>query len=355
MSETKKKKNWLATIKKILLIVLLVLLSTVLGTFAFFMVLNRAPDQNATNERSTHFEIHRGESLSEIADRLQSGHLIRSAFLLQLYGRLMQTHDDFQLGIYAIPTGLSMIEIHDYLIGGKQVQVKITIPEGFTARQIATALEKAGICQAADFMAILQEPEFLEGTGLTKLQGTTGAEGFLYPDTYQFAAGLPARVVAGAMVQNFLAHLGKIPNVPEDPAEIRQKIILASIIEKEYVATDEAPLMASVFINRLKMGKALESCATIVYVLTEELGLPHPGRIYYRDLSRPSPYNTYQNRGLPPGPISNPGAVALEAAFNPAQTDYLYFVLKGPDAERHHFSRTFAEHSQASVFYLKKQ
>jgi UPF0755 protein len=113
--------------------------------------------------------------------------------------------------------------------------------------------------------------------------------------------------------------------------------------------------MASVFFNRLSVRKPLESCATVVYVMTEELGLAHPARLFYRDLARESAYNTYLHAGLPPGPISNPGLVALKAAFEPAKSDFLYFVLKAPNARQHNFSKTFAEHSQATVLYLKGQ
>ena len=126
-------------------------------------------------------------------------------------------------------------------------------------------------------------------------------------------------------------------------------------MEREYRLPKEAPLIASVFYNRLEHNIALSSCATVEYIITEVQGKKHPEYITYDDLRIKSPYNTYLNRGLPPTPICNPGAVSLEAAFNPPETDYLYFLLKDPETGEHHFSKRFAEHNNARVLYLKKR
>jgi UPF0755 protein len=135
--------------------------------------------------------------------------------------------------------------------------------------------------------------------------------------------------------------------------QLYDTVILASIVEREYRSAGEAPKIASVFYNRLEERMRLESCATVVYVMTEELGMDHPNRLFHRDLHRASPYNTYRNFGLPPGPISNPGRVSLAAAFHPADTDYRFFVLRGAGAREHHFSHTLSEHNEAALLYLK--
>ena len=122
-------------------------------------------------------------------------------------------------------------------------------------------------------------------------------------------------------------------------------VVLASIIEKEYQSEEEAPLIASVFVNRLKKNMRLESCATVLYVLTDIQGRPHPERLFYTDLEIESPFNTYRNFGLPPAPISNPGMVALTAAFHPAQSEYLFFVAKNDGSGRHTFSKDFYTHN----------
>jgi UPF0755 protein len=136
---------------------------------------------------------------------------------------------------------------------------------------------------------------------------------------------------------------------------LRDRVVLASIVEREYRAPEEAPLMASVFYNRLNARMRLQSCATVAYVLTEELGRPHPESLTYGDLEVDSDYNTYARWGLPPGPISNPGRVALLAAFEPAETPFLYFVLRDPEAGRHEFSVSLDEHNEKKFLYLKSR
>jgi UPF0755 protein len=128
---------------------------------------------------------------------------------------------------------------------------------------------------------------------------------------------------------------------------------MASIIEREYRVREEAPLIASVFYNRLQFGAGLSSCATIGYIITEVRGEPHPDFLTYKDLEIESPYNTYKYAGLPPGAICNPGKTALDAAFNPENTDYWYFVLKNPETGEHYFSEDLNEHNKARRLYLK--
>jgi UPF0755 protein len=139
------------------------------------------------------------------------------------------------------------------------------------------------------------------------------------------------------------------------PDELNQKVIIASIVEREYMAADEAPVMAAVFFNRLRVGMALQSCATVVYIMTEVQGRPHPSRLFNRDLEIRSPYNTYLVPGLPPGPISSPGKVALAASFFPADSNYFYFRLVDERAGRHYFSNTLDEHIRAANFIVKPQ
>ena len=135
--------------------------------------------------------------------------------------------------------------------------------------------------------------------------------------------------------------------------EIDDVVRLASVVEREYRVPEEAPLIASVFYNRLEQGIKLQSCATVAYIITEIHGKPHPDRLFFSHLEIPSEFNTYLYEGLPPLPISNPGATALEAAFHPADTDYLFFVVKDPDAGTHNFSRSYNEHLNAKDLYLK--
>jgi len=157
------------------------------------------------------------------------------------------------------------------------------------------------------------------------------------------------------MAENFFAQIAAIDArlTAMPPDELHRLVTLASIVEKEYRVAEEAAVMAGVFLNRLERNIRLESCATVVYVITEQLGRPHPNRIFYVDLEIPSPFNTYRVAGLPPAPIASPGAVALRAAAAPAGTDYLFFRLINEATGHHVFSRTYAEHSRAGALFVR--
>ncbi len=297
------------------------------------------------------FRVEAGESLTGVAARLYDDGLLRRPEILRIVSRIRGTDGRLQSGRYQLSNDLSAVQIHEILTTGRQVLQRVTIPEGWTTRRVAARLEEQGILSATEFVAVVNDEEFAASLGIT----SNSLEGYLYPDTYYFVEDFPAERVATHMVERFFSVLDEVyPDYRTLSSEyIHERVVLASIIEREYISPDEAPLMASVFQNRLDANMRLESCATVVYVMTEEEGLAHPSRLFYRDLERPSPYNTYRNAGLPPGPISNPGRTALHAAFHPAESDYWFFVLRGPGADRHHFSRSLYEHSEAAVLYLR--
>jgi UPF0755 protein len=158
------------------------------------------------------------------------------------------------------------------------------------------------------------------------------------------------------MADNFFSRVEKMDEriMSMSPEELNKLVILASIVEREYRLDEEAPLMAGVFKNRLDIGMALQSCATVEYVITEIQGKPHPEVLSTRDTEIRDPYNTYMRPGLPPGPIASPGAVALKAVLNPTKSDYLYFRLIEADSGRHYFSRTLDDHIKAGRLYTKR-
>jgi len=162
--------------------------------------------------------------------------------------------------------------------------------------------------------------------------------------------------MAELMVKTFFDVTASIePDWKQSPrGSMEDTVIMASIVEREYQVDEEAPVIASVFYNRLQRSIGLESCATLEYIITEIQQKAHPEYITIDDEKIDSPYNTYKWAGLPPGPISNPGRTALAAALHPARTDYLYFVLRDPQAGRHFFSRDLTEHNKAKYLYLKK-
>ncbi len=317
---------------------------------AAFLFVNSSPRRPAA--ASGVFAIGRGENLSDISRDLKSQGFIRSARLLTAIGRVRGTQGVFKAGAYTIPPRATTISIHNLLVRGSRTIEKVTVPEGWTAGKIARHLEALGICTATDFLAATRSPTLLARYGVT---GDT-MEGYLFPDTYFVPKPFPAESLVDLMAGTFFANLGRIePDWKNKTARgMHDAVIMASIVEREYQADDEAPKIASVFYNRLVRNIGLESCATLEYIITEIQQKAHPEYITLDDEKIDSPYNTYKWAGLPPGPISNPGRTALEAAFHPARTDYLYFVLMDPQAGRHFFSRNLNEHNQAKYLYLKK-
>jgi peptidoglycan lytic transglycosylase G len=317
---------------------------------AVMLFLNSSPRRSAAGDRL--FSIERGESLTRISQRLQEEGFIRFAPFLDMVGRIRGTQGAFKAGYYRIPAGATALSIHWLLVDGAQTLEKLTVPEGWTISKIARHLEAQGVCSAADFTAAARSPALLSKFGV---HGKT-LEGYLFPDTYYVPRPFPADAMAELMAKTFFDNLSTIhPGWQEmSPEKLRETVIMASIVEREYRAPDEAPLIASVFYNRLRLNMGLESCATLEYIITEIQQKAHPEYITTEDEKLNSPYNTYKWAGLPPGPISNPGSTALEAAFHPAHTDFLYFVLRDPGAGRHYFSRDLTEHNQAKYLYLKK-
>ena len=294
-------------------------------------------------------EVRNGETAYSVGKRLENAGIIRNRYFWYLISRLGKEH--IKTGNYRIDLPASPIQIHTRLVTGDQILVRITIPEGVTLKKAARILEDERICGSEEFLEAASLREILDAYNVP---GTT-MEGYLYPDTYLFPLAYPASKVVSAMADNFFRRLNEI--APEalfiTANELSQRIIIASIVEREYRIPGEATLMAGVFYNRLDIGMALQSCATVEYVITEIQGLPHPEILYNRDLEIVDPYNTYTQSGLPPGPISAPGETAIRAAFYPAESDYLYFRLIDPTAGQHYFSRTLDDHIRAGSLYVK--
>ena len=333
----------------------LVLCVLVLAGLAYFNSPPRNPpapmeeDMRLEKDGALFLEIRGGESANSVGKRLQSAGVIKSWYFWNLLFKFDGEY--IKTGSYRIELPMDQIKIRSILTAGDQLLVKVTIPEGVTLKKTAAILEEEGICQAADFLAAASSREILESY---QVPGAT-MEGYLYPDTYLFPLSYPASKVVMAMADNFFLRLTSFAGETSslDPSELNSRVIIASIVEREYRIPEEAAIMAGVFQNRLRIGMALQSCATVEYVITEIQGRPHPELLYTRDLEIRDPYNTYLRPGLPPGPISAPGETALKAVFNPVPSEYLYFRLTDPLIGRHYFSRTLDDHIQAGVLYLK--
>ncbi len=298
------------------------------------------------------FAVRPGENLRQISARLQRDGLVRSALFLRAVARLTRTQGSYKSGYFRLLPGDTALDVHNLLVSGYQEQVKVTIPEGWTLKKIAAHLEAKGIGTRAEVLAASSSPELL-----ARLKIPAGnLEGYLFPDTYFFPPGYPAEAILEQMVLNFFDRLGELDPQARalPPRELHEKLILASIVEREYRLQEEAPLIASVFVNRLRYNIGLESCATLEYIITDLEDRPHPRYLTEEDKRIRSPYNTYLWAGLPPGPISNPGRVALAAALHPARTNFYYFVLKDAESGQHYFSDSLKQHNWAKYYYLKQ-
>jgi len=327
-----------------------VLLLAVIGVGAAAYYLN-TPSPGIPREGGV-FKIAPGETLSGVAARLEEQRLVRSALFLKAIGRVSGRESSLKSGYYRIHSRDATTDILSLLVTGYQEQVKLTIPEGWTLKRIARYVEQKEIASEEDFLEAAHSPELLKEFGVP----ADSLEGYLFPDTYYFPKGYPAYGVAEEMVNTFFRRLEELaPEAMEwDRKELHRTLILASIVEREYRRREEAPLIASVFYNRLRHNIGLESCATLAYIITDVQDKPHPEFLTVEDKRIDSPYNTYKWAGLPPGPIANPGLVALEAALHPPKTGYYYFVLKNPATGAHYFSEDLQEHNWAKYNYLKR-
>jgi UPF0755 protein len=321
----------------------------VAGGLVFYFLNSPSP---GIPEEGRFFRVQRGESLAGIAGRLKAEGLVRSSALIKLVARLTGSDGRYQSGYFRIHPGDSTVDVHNLLVSGYQEQIKVTIPEGWSLKKIAQHLADKGLGSREELVAAGASPELLRKYRVP----ADNLEGYLYPDTYYFPAGYPAEAIVEQMAGNFFDRLKEsAPEAAElSPEKLHEKLIVASIVEREYRRAEEAPLIASVFYNRLKYNIGLESCATLEYIITDLEDRPHPKYLTAEDKRINSPYNTYKWAGLPPGPISNPGRVALEAAFHPARTGYFYFVLKNPETGEHYFSESLTQHNWAKYIYLKQ-
>ncbi len=330
---------------KILFIFVVFLIVAAGVGYYYNLPISRSDDEAAV------IEIEKGETLRSISEKLEENNLIRSGFLMMAVSKAMGTEQKMKSGQYSISRIMSTTEIHEMIVSGAALLYKVTISEGLTVSKIASILENNKITDKESFLDAVIDKEIIRKFNIA----SDSLEGYLFPDSYMFPQNYPAEKVVSYMVSNFFKKLAVI--YPEygslTSKEINNRVIIASIVEREYRVPDEAALIASVFSNRLNIRMPLGSCATVEYIITEIQKKPHPEYLTYADIEVESEYNTYIKYGLPPTPISNPGKIALEAAFNPAKTNYLYFVLKDKNSGEHFFSTRFSDHNNAKVLYLK--
>lgn len=280
-----------------------------------------------------------GMGAHDIGNLLYDQGVIKSVILFQVVAKIEGLENSLQAGEYVLNKKMTIQQIVGNLAKGATSYQQITIPEGYTVEQIAKLLQEKQLGNAGKFKALAQKAVPYTYMVNNNSNVVYKAEGYLFPDTYRIATGATEEQILTIMVNEFNKEFTDAmrARANELGLSIKDVIILASLVEKEAQLPGDRPLIAGVFLNRLKLDMPLQSCATIQYIL----GYPK-AELSVQDTEISSPYNTYQHMGLPPGPIANPGIAAINAVLQPEKTDYIYFVADEKGA--HHFSRTYEEH-----------
>ena len=291
----------------------------------------------SSSKEIVNFEVPTGSSSQTIAKQLAEQKLIRSEYAFRIVVRHRESGKHLHAGTYVLRRNMTLWHIVDEFEKGQVTLLSWTVPEGLTAAAIAELWETEGFGTAEAFREAYELPRLLRRYGLEDKT----VEGYLFPNTYKFAKGITVEKVVEMMLEEFKQRWTETFDKEAISLGLtRHEIVtLASVIEKEAQSKSERPKIAGVFHNRLKEKWRLQADPTVLYALG------NPKRLLTRaDLRVDSPYNTYKHKGLPPGPIANPGIDSIIAALRPEKTDYFYFVAIGEG--KHHFSKTLSEHNR---------
>jgi UPF0755 protein len=298
-------------------------------------------------EQEIYIEIPKRASTNRIADMLVDAGVIRHKIPFLIYLRIRNLGRYVQAGEYRFVGKETPQRIAQRLLKGDVYFKSITIPEGLTADETIDLLVQNGLGERDELKQLLWKTDLIKDLN----PNATNLEGYLFPETYRFGHSANSEIIIKALVDQFRKRIHKVlESQPHRPAsEIPRIAIIASMIEKEVKTKEEGPLVASVFMNRLQRGMPLACDATIIYAM--KLVGAYKGKLHRSDLVMHSPYNTYLNLELPPGPIANPGENALRAAINPAKTSFLYYVSRNDGT--HQFSKNLQTHELAVNRYQR--
>ncbi len=310
------------------------------GAFCFMMDLFIYTGKPASINDHTEkiVTINSGQAFKSFSEGLHKNGVIKNLYKFNFFARIKGYDKKVKAGEYLLSASMTPYKILQILTDGKVCLHKITIPEGYNIRQVASVIAMAGLCAETKFTDYATDSSFVHNKGID----AETFEGYLFPDTYFFSKNVSPEKIISAMVKRFRSVF--TPFFQEQTKKlglsIHQTVTLASIIEKETGDPEERSIISSVFHNRLKKKMRLESDPTVIYGIKD-----FDGNIKKRHLETSTPYNTYKIKGLPPGPIANPGIKAIEAALFPADTDFLYFVSKKDNT--HEFSSNIKKHNKA--------
>ncbi len=315
----------------------LLLVLVVVGAVVYRAMFKPLPE-NIADLPAVTLQIPRGATFQQVVDSLEARQLIQHPGMFRYFARHTGLDRRVPAGYFTVPVGLNEWQLVQYLENPRKVLIKVTIPEGLRTERIASILQRTLGVDSARFVSLVRDSALAKELGVP----AATADGFLMPETYFLPPDMSEKDIIRTLVEPTLAIFqadsvkAQLQHLKMTPFQI---ITLASIIEGEAMVDSERVIIASVYYNRLKRGMPLQADPTIQYLIPDG-----PRRLTYRDLQIDSPYNTYKYRGLPPGPINNPGKRSILAAIFPANTRYLYFVATGDGG--HHFSTTLREHNR---------
>ena len=303
----------------------------------------------ATGGAPVNVTVQQGESAKAIGSKLQELGVIRSRRLFEVLVGLTGVQNSLEAGEYEFDPGTTAIEAVRRIAAGRTASRSVLVPEGRRIVEVAAIVEQAGLGSQQSFFDSLANSAFYTEAFLSQTGGT-GFEGYLFPARYEFSRKASSGNVIDAMLQGFQANVADKIQLEGQSLTLSEVVTLASIVEREAATPSERPIIASVFLNRLKAGIPLQADPTVQYAIATRDGDSVAKYGWWKkaltldDLKVDSPYNTYANAGLPPGPIANPGLDSIEAVIRPAQTNYLFFVAKNDGT--HVFAETLQEHQR---------
>ena len=331
-------------------LVLVLLIAVIIAGAGYKYIHGIGEPLDSSSQEKISVDIPSGSGTAAIGRILEEDGVIKSARQFKIKSRMDKNDGKYRTGVYELSPSMDMDEIMQILMDGSQNTLRFMVPEGYTLKQIADKFAETGNGTAEDFLNETQNGDFDFEYNDQMVDGEKRYEGFLYPDTYEIYKNESAH----GIIQRMLTRFEQVYDAAADEATVDTSkysvfdlVTVASLIEREVKLDEERPLVASVIYNRLNKNMKLQMCSTVQYAL----GTPK-ARLMNSDLKIDSPYNTYQNAGLPAGPIASPGQASISAALHPADTDYLYFVLTSAGSGKHNFASTGDDFSSYREDYL---
>ena len=331
-------------------LVLVLLIAVIIAGAGYKYIHGIGEPLDSSSQEKISVDIPSGSGTAAIGRILEEDGVIKSARQFKIKSRMDKNDGKYRTGVYELSPSMDMDEIMQILMDGSQNTLRFMVPEGYTLKQIADKFAETGNGTAEDFLNETENGDFDFEYNDQMVDGEKRYEGFLYPDTYEIYKNESAH----GIIQRMLTRFEQVYDAAADEATVDTSkysvfdlVTVASLIEREVKLDEERPLVASVIYNRLNKNMKLQMCSTVQYAL----GTPK-ARLMNSDLKIDSPYNTYQNAGLPAGPIASPGQASISAALHPADTDYLYFVLTSAGSGKHNFASTGDDFSSYREDYL---